>query len=370
MSGAKIKALVGVVGKNAESSEATLTVTPQAPAAVASTTGSDAFNQITVTFDQPVVAPSATTAANYTLDKGVTVSSATLVDQFNVRLATSTQAENTPYTITINNVQNLGGTPVAANTTAAFTSWSLVSGRIRTDQFTGFTGASLADMDTVVADPKYPNSPDVTRFHNNGMTWGEPAFGDTYGENHLVATKGVLKPTETAQYRFFIRSDDASRLYINTTGATLPDAKTATAIATEAGCCGAFEEVGAGGNPDGDFPTSEPISLTGGQSYGVLFLVKEGGGGDWGQVAWRKEGDTTPAANLTPIKDQVFWYGPATVTGATLSIARDGANVKVTYTGTLQSADAVAGPYTDVAGATSPYSTASSAAARFFRSRN
>jgi hypothetical protein len=310
--GAKFKVLVSVVGKGVESSEATLTVSPQVAPKVAAITGSDSFTQLTVTFDQPVVAPSATTAANYAIDKGVTVSAATLVDQFNVRLTTSAQTDTTKYTLTLNNVQNLGGTPIAANTAVAFESWGLVSGRIRADQFTGFTGASLTDMETVVADPKYPNSPDVVRFLNNGLTFGEPAFGDTWGENHLVAIKGVLKPTETAQYRFFVRSDDASRLYINTSGAALPNAATATPIATEAGCCGGFEEVGNGGNGDdpATFPTSEPISLTAGQSYGILYLVKEGGGGDWGQVAWRKSTDTTAAGSLTPIKDDIYWYGP------------------------------------------------------------
>ena len=46
--------------------------------------------------------------------------------------------------------------------------------------------------------------------------------------------------------------------------------------------------------------TSEPITLTAGGKYALSFFVKEGGGGDWGQVAIRYEGDTTPAGQVVP----------------------------------------------------------------------
>jgi hypothetical protein len=53
-----------------------------------------------------------------------------------------------------------------------------------------------------------------------------------------------------------------------------------------------------------------------------------------------------------------------------LSISRQGGVVTITYTGTLQSADVVTGAYTDVIGATSPYSTpATTGAQKYFRSR-
>jgi hypothetical protein len=67
-------------------------------------------------------------------------------------------------------------------------------------------------------------------------------------------------------------------------------------IAEETGCCNFFTE------PDGIHTrTSEPISLVAGKKYSILMVYKEGGGGDYGQVAWRKEGDPTPAGSLTPI---------------------------------------------------------------------
>lgn len=54
-----------------------------------------------------------------------------------------------------------------------------------------------------------------------------------------------------------------------------------------------------------------------------------------------------------------------------LNIGLEAGNVVIGWEGegTLQSADAVAGPYTDVAGASSPYSTAPAGAAKFYRAR-
>jgi hypothetical protein len=43
------------------------------------------------------------------------------------------------------------------------------------------------------------------------------------------------------------------------------------------------------------------VALTAGKKYFVRLVYKEGGGLDYGQIAWRKEGDTTVAGKLTPI---------------------------------------------------------------------
>ena len=43
----------------------------------------------------------------------------------------------------------------------------------------------------------------------------------------------------------------------------------------------------------GSAQTSIPIALVAGKKYALQVLWKEGGGGDYAQVAWRKAGDTT-----------------------------------------------------------------------------
>lgn len=52
-----------------------------------------------------------------------------------------------------------------------------------------------------------------------------------------------------------------------------------------------------------------------------------------------------------------------------VAITRDGAGVRITFQGTLQSASAILGPWNDVAGATSPYSSPTTTAPQFFRAR-
>jgi hypothetical protein len=61
--------------------------------------------------------------------------------------------------------------------------------------------------------------------------------------------------------------------------------------------------------------------------------------------------------------------GGALPAAPTVAIAKTATGVDITYTGTLQAASAVTGPYADVAGATSPYSAKTTSAASYFRSR-
>lgn len=55
--------------------------------------------------------------------------------------------------------------------------------------------------------------------------------------------------------------------------------------------------------------------------------------------------------------------------GGKLGISQAGGKVSVTFTGTLQAADAVGGPWTDVAGATSPRDVTPDAAQKYYRSK-
>lgn len=145
------------------------------------------------------------------------------------------------------------------------------------------------------ADKFINNTPDETRVL--------PAL-DTpngYAENYGARVTGFVLPQETGQYRFFIRSDDASELYLNTTaGGAAPVPGSDTPIAQETGCCDAFHEA------DGSPETSEPVNLTAGQRYAFVAILKEGGGGDYLQVAWRKEGDTTAAGSLQPMRGPII----------------------------------------------------------------
>ncbi len=65
-------------------------------------------------------------------------------------------------------------------------------------------------------------------------------------------------------------------------------------------------------------------------------------------------------------------YMAGTVPGEdppTLAISRTPAGITLTYTGTLQAADAVTGAWADVAGATSPWAVTTTQAGRFYRAK-
>lgn len=177
-----------------------------------------------------------------------------------------------------------------------------------------YDGISGTPVQNLIDSADFPGNPSRVRYIN-GITFGEPNFGDTYGDNLGVRIAGTITPVETGSYDFFVRSDDASQLFLNVIGAALPTPGADAPIAEETGCCNGFQETGGTATQT----TAAPIQLTAGKTYGFVFLVKEGGGGDWGQVAWRKVGDTTPAGSLKPIQGPVL-SGIADGTGASITI--------------------------------------------------
>jgi len=157
-----------------------------------------------------------------------------------------------------------------------------------------FDGIPGSDVDSVVNSDNFFFKTPSRAVYLNGLDFN--AFGDEYG----ILITGVLTAPKTGDFDFFIRSDDASRFFLNEAGPELPQADVDFWIAEETGCCNAFQEVGASQT------TEVPISLTEGSQYGFAFVVSEGGGGDWGQVAMREVGDTTPAGDLVPIRGSIL----------------------------------------------------------------
>ncbi|MHB1306053.1 MAG: PA14 domain-containing protein [Limisphaerales bacterium] len=143
---------------------------------------------------------------------------------------------------------------------------------------------------------KFPDQPDNTMLLTGIDT------PSAYGENYGARVSGFIIPPESGDYHFFIRSDDASQFFLSA-NETPPDPMELQGLATaeETGCCQAFLEPGALQT------TADPIALVAGRKYAFVALLKEGGGGDFLQVAARKEGDATAAANLRPLSG--VWIG-------------------------------------------------------------
>lgn len=309
--GAKFKAKVSNASTSATSADAVLTVNADATKpTIASVTGSDSFTEVTVVYSEPVTAASAGEKSNYALDGGLTISSATVVNPNTVKLVTSKQTAATAYKLTVNNVKDTAtaANAVLANSSQTFTAFASLRGGLKFEAFFNISGSALQGL---LDDPKYQsNTPDliayVTQFTSRLV------FPDSAHENYGGRISGWIVPGETAQYEFFIRSDDASQLFLSTDD----NPANAAQIAEETGCCNPFSDPGA---PQ----TSAPQSLTAGKRYYIYAIWKEGGGGDYCDVAWRKVGDPAVARTLSYIPGTVLetYATPGTFTAPTVAIA-------------------------------------------------
>jgi hypothetical protein len=358
--GAKFKVTVTNGTSSVTSAEATLNVTADTTApTIASVSGNESLNAVTVTFSEPITPTSLTAPGNYSLSGGLTISSIDVIDDHTVKLNTSAQTAGTQYTLTVNGITDTAATPntIAANTTANFQSYVLSAGFLKFEYWGNIPSPGTPAVSELTSDPRYPNSPDlvgfVTAFDSRTI------FPDDSHETYGARISGFVIPKVSGDYRFFLRSDDASELDLSLDGTTAGLAM----IANEPGCCNPFEE------PSDTMPqTSAPITLQAGVAYPIQALLKEGGGGDYLQVAWRLEGDTTAAGSLTPISGSFlatyanpgaasisFTTQPAPVTAAentktTFTAAATGSPTPLTYQWQRKSAGAAT--FSDIAGAT------------------
>ncbi|MBE7503495.1 MAG: discoidin domain-containing protein [Verrucomicrobiales bacterium] len=247
------------------------------------------FNTVMITFSEELDPATATATANYTITPSLAVTAAS----YSRRVVTLTTGAQTPggtaYTVAVSGVQDTSKNAVEAGTQATFYSYLMTrTGVLKFSFWGGIAGTAVQALYDEFL--RYPDSPDWTGavFSFNSRDILPTDANDNYG----ATIEGYLTPTESGSYRFFVYSDDASELYLSTDAT--PD--NLWWIAAELACCNAFTE------PDGVHTrTSEPIALVANQRYFIRLVYKEGGGGDYGQVAWRKEGDPTPAASLRPI---------------------------------------------------------------------
>jgi hypothetical protein len=253
---------------------------------IVSATATGTFDQVIITLSKPLDPASATNAANYSITPALSISSVSVKGAV-VTLTTAKQAPGaTAYTVTLNGVKSVNQLVIAA--ASKTTVYSFLNVKDGVLKFSFWGGINGTPVDNLYQDPRWPASPDMTAavFAFNSRD----ALPNDSKDNYGASIEGFLTPTESGSYRFFIYSDDASQFFIST------DDKEANLaqVAEETGCCNFFTE------PD-SARTSEPVALTAGKKYFVRMVYKEGGGGDYGQIAWRKEGDTTAAGRLTPI---------------------------------------------------------------------
>ncbi|MBI4657452.1 MAG: immunoglobulin domain-containing protein [Verrucomicrobia bacterium] len=182
---------------------------------------------------------------------------------------------------------------------------TFVAGVIKAEVYRDIGGNAVSAL---TGSPKYPNQPDETRF----LKFMEfPPGGDDgsrppsdVSNNYGVRISGFVIPKQTANYVFFIASDDNGELWLSTSDdpankrliAREPEwnpVRAWTAPTRRPGC------------PDNGGTQcdnrSQPIRLEADKRYYIEAFVKEGVGGDNLAVTWIKQGEPDPADGALPI---------------------------------------------------------------------
>ena len=266
------------------------------------------FTKARIWFSKPLDPVTAQNPASYQIP-GLTVSAATLAaspgldGDHIVDLTTSPQTPGQTYTVTVSGVkdQMLPASTTAAGSSISFGSWALVQGVLRFEHYDNLPSASDAAITAALSDPRVVAGQPTTLGSLVGRFDTRTFFSDDSHENYFAQMSGFITPTETGDYYFFVSSDDASRVYLSS-NETAPNPLVDTPIVIEVDCCGAYAEPDAGDAAT----TATPISLVAGRKYAILAVLKEGGGGDYLRLAWRKSTDSTAATALPPIPGEFF----------------------------------------------------------------
>lgn len=250
------------------------------------------FDTVTLTFSEKLDATTAGTVANYSFSPALAVTAAS-VKAGTVTLTTAKQTAGQTYVITVNNVTDLSKNKVPTDSKLTVYSYVLKStGVLKFSAWSGIAGNAVQDL---YNDARFPAEPEVVAgaLAFNSRT----VYADDSHEAYGAVIEGVYTAPESGDFDFFLRSDDGSELLIST------DEKPENlgVVAFESGCCDAFKEPGAG-----DETTATPIPLVQGKKYYIRAVYKEGGGGDYVQVAMRKTTAGTPASLLTPMSAKDF----------------------------------------------------------------
>jgi hypothetical protein len=362
----KITCTVGNASGSATSQPTVLTVLQDTnPPTIQSVVGSENFKFVTVTFSKIVQASTAQDLGNYSI-QGLMINSATPADdQRTVLLTTSLQTLGSPYTLVINNIMDKtqAGNTIAPNSQKTFHAFSYVSGFMVYDIYenAGFNAGSghLDDLKASFNDLV----PTRTLVFSSADT---PDW--EYGGNYGSVSQGLIVAPETGSYIFHIASDDQSQLLLSTDDTPAHLTGPICQITT---WDGHLDWAGkAKGSPDTS-PTSgnvsRPIQLTQGQKYYFRAFHVEGTGPDGLSIGWELPSAprtivVIPGSNLMALMNTDVPMTPS------LTINRTPSGIAITFTGSLQSADSVLGPWTNLPGS-SPLPISPTAPMKFYRAK-
>jgi hypothetical protein len=266
--------------------------------------GSAGFDQVVVEFNE-VVHPEAEELSHYRVASGGNslqlFHAALSPDGRSVILTTAPQTEDTLYQVTVNDVSDATGQNIIApNSTAQFRSWTTTGhGGLLFETYA--TGGGGTAVFILTNHPSFPNNPTermrLTRFDTREV------YPDDSHDAYGGRIRGLFLPPVSGEWKFYLRSDDSSELWMNTNG---PSPAGRTLIAEETSWGSPFVEDTVPGRL-----TSRPLRLMAGQPYYIEALYNEWGANDYCQVAAGLADDPTPAGDLVPISGDLLGVSAA-----------------------------------------------------------
>lgn len=261
---------------------ATSTITVLADTAgpqILTAVGSQYGDSVVVTFDEQVTPETAQQLANYSI-AGLTIYGVDYddVSKNRVTLRTSRHTAGAAYALVVNGVRDFSSVGNAAvGATKNFTAWGFGGvGGVLVEYWTNMQGASL---DIMFTDPRYVNGMPDGYYYTNTFAVGP--YAAESGRNFWGArVSGLFMPPSNGLYRFYVRGDDGTRIFMNTNG---PDPAGRVLIARNDGANSGTYANGVGLGYVGA-SMSPPLSLTNGTPYYLEAMFKEGTGGDYFQV--------------------------------------------------------------------------------------
>jgi uncharacterized repeat protein (TIGR01451 family) len=238
--------------------------------------GSQYQDIVVLTFSELLDVATASSPLNYQVNNGIRVFSASpdMTTRRRVTLRTSPQTPGTTYTVTVNGVRDAASNVIAADTAVAYTAWIAGGSGLYVEVFTNIAGTAVGNL---TGDPKYINNvPDVAYYTNRlGAGW----FGNDTGlNNYGVRLTSLFSPPTNGLYRFYIRGDDGTQIFMNTNG---PDVSGRVLIARNDAANSGTWENGVGGS------FSPILTLNANTLYFTEVFMKEGGGQDHLEVMLR-----------------------------------------------------------------------------------
>jgi hypothetical protein len=169
------------------------------------------FSQTSVTafFSEKVTAATAQTAANYTIDKGISVTAAALqTDQQTVRLTVSGMTAGLTYTLTVSNITDASPAANAIAPNSAASAICRTMGYVLEEEWDNISGYRVVDLTGSAAFNGAPTRIDTMRLLDNKMR---------SVNNYGARVRGYLYPPASGAYTFWITSDNTSEFWLSAT---------------------------------------------------------------------------------------------------------------------------------------------------------